>query len=121
MQGKASHIKWIVSDVLDFKPEQKYQVWHDRATFHFLIDSDEQQRYIGLANNSLEADGNLIIGTFAKGGPENCSGLAVKQQSIESLTGLFNTHFDKPECLTVEHLTPNNELQPFVFCSFKKR
>lgn len=114
----AKKVKWIVSDVTDFKPEEKYDVWHDRATFHFLISPEQIRKYFELA--SATVTGYLIVGTFSDLGPGKCSGLPVKQYNEKTLTAVFKKSFDKIHCITEDHLTPSNEKQNFIFCSFKR-
>lgn len=82
---KGSNVKFIVSDVLDFHPTEKYDLWHDRATFHFLTKIEDIGKYLSVANSALKAGGCVIISTFAKTGPTKCSGLSVQQYSEEEL------------------------------------
>jgi 2-polyprenyl-3-methyl-5-hydroxy-6-metoxy-1,4-benzoquinol methylase len=115
---KASRVKWIASDITEFKPATTYDVWHDRATFHFLTTEGEIQKYIDTASKSVK--GYMTIGTFSKNGPEKCSGLSVKQYSEETLQGVLDKDFDKLKCITEDHETPFKTKQNFVFCSFKR-
>lgn len=115
---KAEKVNWIVSDVLEFKPNTTYDVWHDRATFHFLTKPDQIKKYIKIAKISV--NGFITIGTFSKNGPKKCSGLDIKQYNENELTLEFKDGFKKIECLTEDHLTPFKTLQNFIFCSFKR-
>lgn len=114
----AQKINWIVSDITEFQPDTTFDLWHDRATFHFLTASDQVKKYIDTARNSVS--GFLIIGTFSDNGPEKCSGLQVKQYSEEKLTAVLQKDFDKIKCLTEDHITPFGTTQNFLFCSFKR-
>lgn len=118
--SKSDRIKWIVSDILNFVPEEKYDFWHDRAAFHFLTDEQDVLHYLQTAHQSIHSSGVLVIGTFSEQGPSKCSGILIKQYSEETLTALFETYFDKVGCLIVDHKTPFDTVQNFVFCSFRK-
>ena len=118
--SRSKDINWIISDVLSFHPTRTYDLWHDRATFHFLTNESEIAKYIELAAKAIAQNGFLIIGTFSEHGPDRCSGLQVKQYSEIGLDLNFSNSFEKIHCDTVDHLTPSGELQSFVFCSFSK-
>ena len=115
--NNAKKIKWIVSDIIDFIPDQTYDVWHDRATFHFLTSNEQVNKYIEIAKSSIT--GYLVLGTFSDTGPDKCSGLPVTQYSQEELTTTFTPHFAKLECVNSVHTTPFNTTQNFTYCSFK--
>ena len=116
---KAEKVKWIVSDILDFQPGATYDVWHDRATFHFLTAQQEIAKYTDAAKKA--ATGYLIIATFSDNGPEKCSGLDVKQYDEENLINSFQNQFEKLQCINEDHITPFNTRQNFLFCSFRRR
>ncbi len=115
---KASNVNWIVSDITEFEPHSSYDVWHDRATFHFLTTDEQIKKYIKIATKFVS--GYLIIGTFSQNGPKKCSGLEIKQYNEEGLTSELKKGFDKIQCITEDHLTPSNTTQNFLFCSFKR-
>lgn len=117
---KAEKIKWIVSDIADFKPIEKYDFWHDRAAFHFLIQEPDINNYIDTAQQSIKPTGILFIGTFSEQGPKKCSGIEIKQYSDKSLYDRFNIYFEKIKCINIDHKTPSGVIQNFVFCSFKR-
>jgi len=119
--GKASQVKWIIKDIINFHPNQKYDLWHDRATFHFLIGKKEQDKYLEMAHRYLTPDGFMVLSTFSKDGPEQCSGLPVQQYSESSLPDLFARYFEKIKCFTKMHITPFHTIQSFVFCSFRNK
>ena len=116
--NKAVKVNWIVSDITEFKPQTIYDVWHDRATFHFLTKTEQVDKYISTAQ--IAATGFLIIGTFSEDGPIKCSGLDIKQYNGETLTSIFKDGFDKIACRKVNHTTPSGSMQNFLFCSFKR-
>ena len=117
--NKAHKVNWIVSDITAFEPSETYDVWHDRATFHFLTTKPEIEKYLETARKSVT--GYLIIGTFSENGPIKCSGLDIKQYSENRLTAHFNNGFEKLHCVIEDHITPFETTQNFLFCSFKKR
>ncbi len=117
---RASKVKWIVSDVTEFRPLQKFDVWHDRATFHFLTTKDQIEKYIALAAQSVNPNGFMAIGTFSENGPTKCSGLDIKQYSESELEKTLTYYFRKIRCITEDHITPFHTIQNFLFCSFKK-
>ena len=116
---KSGAVTWIVSDILNFNPTEKYDCWHDRATFHFLTSEAQRLAYTGIARSAVS--GYLTIGTFADNGPEKCSGLVVKQYSSEALTREFEPGFERIKCIQDDHITPAGVVQHFTFCSFKKK
>jgi 2-polyprenyl-3-methyl-5-hydroxy-6-metoxy-1,4-benzoquinol methylase len=117
--AKADNVKWIESDITEFKPTEQYAVWHDRAAFHFLTTPEQIANYVATAAKAVT--GYLAIGTFSENGPKRCSGLDITQYSEEKLENTFTARFKKTDCLTEDHTTPFNTTQNFIFCSFKKR
>lgn len=117
---KAKHVKWIVADAATFKPTEKYDFWHDRAAFHFLTDEQDISNYIETAEQNINPRGILVIGTFSEQGPNKCSGIDIKQYSEQSITERLKPFFEKIKCVSVDHKTPFDSIQNFVFCSFRK-
>lgn len=117
---QAKNIKWIVADAANFKPTEKYDFWHDRAAFHFLIDEQEISNYLKTAQEFVHLNGIMVIGTFSEQGPKKCSGIDIKQYSEITMTKRFENFFEKINCLMVDHKTPFDTIQNFVFCSFRK-
>lgn len=117
----AKKIEWIVSDITKFSPSKKYDLWHDRAAFHFLTEADEIEEYVNLVSKTLKSNGKLIIGAFSENGPTKCSGIEIKQYSYENLIQLFSEHFEKLDCKYVDHETPSGSIQNFTFCTFRKK
>lgn len=117
---KAKKVKWIVADAASFKPMEKYDFWHDRAAFHFLTDEVEISNYLETARQNINPTGVLVIGTFSEQGPKKCSGIEIKQYSETTMTDRLKVFFEKIRCITVDHKTPFDTIQNFVFCSFRK-
>ena len=119
--GHRAHlVKWIEQDITQFQPVRAYDLWHDRATFHFLTTSSLVTHYLESARGALPTGGYFVIGTFSENGPEKCSGLPVHQYSEQELTQALTVGFNKIRCITEDHHTPLNTLQNFLFCSFKR-
>ena len=116
---RAQRVKWIVGDITAFKPARQYDMWHDRATFHFLTTKEQIAKYLRIAANAV---GSFItIGTFSENGPEKCSGLPVRRYSEAALQLQLLSVFEKIRCIREDHVTPFNTHQEFLFCSFKKK
>jgi len=116
---RAAMVKWIVADAATFTPTEKYDLWHDRAAFHFLTNETDIAHYITTIKASLTNNGRLVVGTFSENGPKKCSGIEIRQYSEQTLSEKLQACFEKIKCLTVDHLTPFNTIQNFLFCSFK--
>lgn len=117
---RAKEVKWLVADAATFKPTEKYDFWHDRAAFHFLTDEQEISNYLETARQNINPTGVLVIGTFSEQGPKKCSGIEIKQYSETTMTDRLKNFFEKVKCITVDHKTPFDTIQNFVFCSFRK-
>ena len=116
---KSNQITWIVQDVLDFKPKEKYTIWHDRAAFHFQTEEKSINSYLNLVSNAVS--GNVIVGTFSTDGPTKCSGLDVKHYDETGMKSRFESRaFKNILCKRENHMTPMGAIQNFVFCLFKK-
>lgn len=116
---KAGLIKWIVKDITEFAPQQQYDIWHDRATFHFLTTEDQIEKYLDIAEKSVSKF--MIIGTFSEQGPQKCSGLEIKQYSEDKIAERLAKGFQKIRCITEDHITPFRTKQNFLFCSFSAK
>lgn len=117
---RSTKVKWIVADAATFKPTEQYDFWHDRAAFHFLTQEQEITNYIDTIQKSIKPTGVLVIGTFSEQGPKKCSGIEIKQYSETTMTDRLKKFFKKVKCITVDHQTPFDTIQNFIFCSFKK-
>ena len=116
--SKAEKVNWIVSDITEYIPTMTFDVWHDRATFHFLTTANQVAKYMDTARKSVS--GFLTIATFSTNGPRNCSGLSIEQYSEEKLTVEMKNGFEKIKCITEDHTTPFYTTQNFLVCSFKR-
>ncbi len=116
---RAGKVKWVVSDVVEYHPTETFDLWHDRAAFHFLTDPEQIDTYLKLVDQYVSK--YLVLGTFSEAGPTKCSGLEIQQYSEKSMTDLFGKKFDKIKCLTEYHMTPFGTKQNFLFCGFGKK
>ena len=117
---KQDLVQWHVENILDFKTEKNFSIWHDRAVFHFLTSKEDVEKYKQVALKNIVQGGYLILGTFSENGPEKCSGLNVSRYSTESLKEIFNPEFKMIESFAIDHKTPFNTTQNFLFSIFKK-
>jgi SAM-dependent methyltransferase len=118
---RASKIHWIVADITEFEPPVQFDLWHDRAAFHFLTTEDKVYKYVSIAEDAIKKGGQLILGTFSENGPQKCSGLEIRKYSESSMSARFELAFDRIKCITEDHITPLNAVQNFLFCSFRKK
>ncbi len=118
---KAERIRWIAADVTTWEPSRTYDVWHDRAAFHFLTDAADQAAYRDRLRRALRRGGHAIIGTFALDGPQMCSGLPVMRWDAESLGAFLGRDFVLVDSRPHEHVTPRGAKQRFQFSTFRFR
>ena len=114
----ATKVEWLVTDILDFKPTKTYEVWHDRAVFHFLREQEEVNTYVDMVNQYAE---NIILATFSPSGPIKCSGLEITQYDQNQIEDTFGSDFSVENYFTADHVTPFNTVQNFSFARMKKK
>jgi 2-polyprenyl-3-methyl-5-hydroxy-6-metoxy-1,4-benzoquinol methylase len=117
----ASKVQWEACDILDFEPKGKFDLWHDRAVFHFLTDPKDQQIYRRLVECSIHSGGFLLLMTFSKSGPTTCSGLPVQQYDIQDLEEFFIQEFELTESLNYDHITPSGIAQNYSVALFRRK
>ena len=116
----ASQVRWIEADVTQWEPEQKYDLWHDRAAFHFLTDPNDRCDYVERLTRATSSGAQVIIGTFALDGPDGCSGLPVARHDANSLKQALGESFQLEETRPYGHRTPGGSIQRFQFSRFRK-
>jgi 2-polyprenyl-3-methyl-5-hydroxy-6-metoxy-1,4-benzoquinol methylase len=116
----AQRVRWIVGDVTEIKDLGEFDLWHDRAVFHFLIGSEDRRAYVALAARSVRPGGHAVIGTFALRGPERCSGLAVERYDRSRLASEFGLSFTIVHSLEDTHVTPWGKPQEFFFAVMQR-
>jgi len=113
----AARVTWIEADVLRVDlPPASYDLWHDRAVFHFLTDPADRARYVDVVRRVVRPEGHVIVATFASDGPLRCSGLEVVRYDAESLHDAFGDDFRLMESARESHVTPAGSEQRFVYC-----
>lgn len=117
MGGEA---QWIVSDVTKWRPARAYDLWHDRAAFHFLTSAEDQAAYRQVLDKALRSGGTAIIATFALDGPEKCSGLPVARHDGSSIAAVLGSGFSLGREMRHDHHTPWGSVQKFQFSVFRK-
>ena len=122
LADRASAVHWVAADILAVQfPEAAFDLWHDRAVFHFLIQEEDRRAYLNVLRHALVANGTVVISTFALAGPSKCSGLHVVRYSAASLAEQFGADFELIFDDEETHITPAGAEQHFVVCEFKKR
>ena len=118
---KADKVTWLESDITDADlPKSHYELWHDRAVFHFLTDVRDRKKYVDVLRSSLKINGHLIIATFNLKGPLTCSGLDIVRYSPETLLKELGSGFRLMENVDEAHQTPSGVVQNFVYCWFRR-
>ena len=114
---KADSVAWIDADILTADlPAGHFDLWHDRAVFHFLTNEDDRRRYVQQAKTSLSNGGHIVVATFGLEGPQQCSGLDVVRYDPDALHGEFGQSFAKIDQIEERHMTPWGAEQEFVYC-----
>lgn len=116
----ASTVDWIVADATTWRPAKTWDVWHDRATFHFLTDPRDRAAYVERLRSAVAPGGHVIIATFAPDGPEKCSGLPVQRHDSASLSAELGPEFELVETRSESHHTPWHSTQAFQFSRFRR-
>ncbi len=120
-QDMRAKVKWIQADITEWDPDEAYDVWHDRAVFHFLTEASDREAYKQRLREGLKPGGHLVIGTFALEGPERCSGLPVRRYSPKSLAVELGSEYELIESEREDHRTPRDVVQSFQFSRFIRR
>ncbi|GAC1365600.1 MAG: class I SAM-dependent methyltransferase [Actinomycetota bacterium] len=116
----ALRVTWLHQDLLDWEPQRRYGLWHDRAVFHFLAGSVERDRYRRVLIRALRDDAHAIVGTFAVDGPTRCSGLEVRRYSPQGICDEFGTSFDMIAARSEDHSTPAGISQSFSWAVMRR-
>ena len=120
--GPASNaVSFIASDIIACDQLKSYDLWHDRATFHFLLDNKDKQADINLVKQHLKAGGHMILATFSLSGPKTCSGLPIIQYSAKMLVEIFGETFSLKQAMDITHITPSGHKQPFTYTLFERQ
>ncbi|MDB4324379.1 nodulation S family protein [Crocinitomicaceae bacterium] len=118
---RQTEVTWIVTDITDFTSQKRYDLWHDRAAFHFLTAQNDINTYASTLSQSIQENGTAIIGTFSKSGPKKCSSIKIKQYDQGGFETTFGENFSTKDFINVDHLTPTKKEQNFNFITLEKR
>ena len=117
----ANQVAWVKGDITSIDlPANDYDLWHDRAVFHFLTEPEQRQNYLNNLLNGLKPGGHLIIGTFAKEAPPMCSGLPVERYSLAQLENTIGEQFELQQHQKELHVTPGGVEQMYLYCRFRR-
>jgi len=119
--GPAGTVDWIVADITTWQPQRAYDVWHDRAVFHFMTNDAACAGYLRALEAGLKPGGLLVMATFAPDGPEKCSGLPVQRYSPDTLAARLGVRYALLEAWREEHATPAGAHQAFTWCVFRRQ
>jgi SAM-dependent methyltransferase len=111
----AQEVRWVVADVTRWQPGQAYDIWHDRAVFHFLVDADDREQYCRVLRAAVRPGGSVIVATFAEDGPDTCSGLPVVRYDVDALTDALGGGLETVSSRRQLHRTPGGGQQPFTW------
>ena len=117
---RAAAVTFVVHDVLTWEPDRRFDLWHDRAVFHFLVDITDQDRYVRLAAQAVQRGGAVVVAGFAEDGPPSCSGLPVCRRSASDLAATFKPFFTPITHEREEHVTPAGTVQPFTWTTLRR-
>jgi SAM-dependent methyltransferase len=118
---RGQQVNLVHADVLGWEPVRTFDVWHDRAVFHFLSRAEDRSRYVQVAAAAVRPAGTLIVATFASDGPTHCSGLPVSRYDAAELAAEFESCFDFVHSEREEHCTPAGAVQPFTWAVLRRR
>jgi SAM-dependent methyltransferase len=118
---QADAVAWVQADVREWRPERRYDAWHDRALFHFLVDEADRGRYVETLRHVVATGGAVVIATFAPDGPQTCSGLAVARYDTDGLAAVLGPWLEPAGARREEHVTPAGRVQPFTWAAFRLR
>jgi SAM-dependent methyltransferase len=117
---KGARVEWVVADITTWEPFQTYDLWHDRAAFHFLTNASDRSAYVCHLKKAVRSGGHVIIGTFALDGPERCSGLPIMRYDEGMLGAILGTDFRLIDSRRHDHTTPWGIVQRFQFSTFRR-
>jgi len=116
---RAESVDWITADITAVElQERSFDLWHDRAVFHFLISPDDRRRYLENLKSSLKPDGHVVLATFADDGPLKCSGLDVERYDVDKLVKTLGEEFTLIDHVRESHTTPFDTVQNFLYAHF---
>ncbi|MBU6297347.1 MAG: class I SAM-dependent methyltransferase [Alphaproteobacteria bacterium] len=119
--AKADGVSWIVADITAWQPQRRWNIWHDRAVFHFLTEPADQDRYIAALGKATDVGAAIIMSCFSLDGPERCSGLPVQRYSATTLADRLGRGFRLVRSDAESHTTPSGGTQKFIYAHFERQ
>lgn len=119
--GHDHDVAWVRADVRGWRPGRRFDVWHDRAVFHFLVEADDRRAYLRALAQALAPRGLVVVGTFAADGPTTCSGLPVARYDADDLVAALGAGYAEVARRREEHRTPQGVTQPFTWVALRAR
>jgi SAM-dependent methyltransferase len=113
-------VRWVAADVTNVEFDRTFDVWHDRAVFHFLVDADDRERYLRTLRAALDPGGHLVLATFGPDGPERCSGLPVRRYGTDLMDATLGPGFERLHDELEEHVAPSGVTQQFLYGVFRR-
>lgn len=120
LKNQSDEVEWYVDDITKFVSPHPYDIWHDRAVFHFLTDKTSRELYVKTLKNTVNSGSHVIIATFSKDGPTKCSGLDIVQYDVDSIERELGDEFLLVENRLETHETPNGNKQNFIYFLFQR-
>ena len=118
---RAQEVEWVISDVMQFRPQRRYRLWHDRAVLHFLTKAADRQGYVNVLRQALEPGGYAVIAAFGPDGPMRCSGLDIRRYNVDLLRQLLGPEFALQSHELENHQTPTGAVQQFLYSCWTRR
>ena len=118
--ARAAEVEWLCADITQWRPARQWDVWHDRAVFHFLTGREAQDAYIAALKAATRPGAAVILSTFAPDGPERCSGLPVQRYGAADLAARLGADFALADQAAERHVTPWGSVQSFAYAAFRR-
>lgn len=119
--SRAADVVWVEADITDWQPQRRFDIWHDRAVFHFLTEPDDRAAYLAVLQSAVPPGGLVVMATFALDGPERCSGLAVRRYDASGLSHELGAGFELLSSQRQLHRTPAGSEQMFTWAAFRQK
>jgi SAM-dependent methyltransferase len=117
----ADSVTWIEADLRTWSPPREYDVWHDRAVLHFLLDDADIERYRATLLAGTHPGSVVIIGVFGPEGPQMCAGLPVRRYDVAMIDRLLGAEFERVSSTTADHVRPDGDTQQYLWTAARRR
>lgn len=120
LSHRCAQVTWVRADVTDWTPNRTWDVWHDRAVLHFLVDDLDREAYVAAARTAVAAGGLLIVATFSPDGPDRCAGLPVRRYGSDELVAAFAPAFEPIEVVNIEPSFATGDQRPYIAAALRR-